>query len=127
MGTLVPPEWESSLEGAEPSKGRISGATKIRNLYSIDSKKQTGVECMSWFLLCVHLSTFRVSLCALGVLLGLFVFTWVFGLLAVYGQPFRSPLPQLFESVFAILYATMGGFVFIIFCLNSKVGSQPEV
>lgn len=47
--------------------------------------------------------------------MALLLLTWVFGLLAVYSHKF-------FEYAFAILYATLGVFVFIVLCLNSKVG-----
>ena len=56
-----------------------------------------------------------MSLCVSVVVMALLLLTWVFGLLAVYSHKF-------FEYAFAILYATLGVFVFIVLCLNSKVG-----
>lgn len=55
------------------------------------------------------------------VLLGFYIVAWLFGLLAVYGNEFSDSASQAFEYIFAILYATMGVFIFIIMTLNSKV------
>ena len=69
----------------------------------------------------------RMSLCISVVLLVMFTTTWVFGLLAVYGNDFSSTVSQSSEYAFAILYATMGVFVFIVMCLNSKVSHFTPV
>ena len=110
--TLVPPGWAPSLVETEQGQCQPQLQLWLSDTTWIPCTSESGGIFPS----------LRASLCVSGVLLGLFVFTWVLGLLAVYGQPFKSPLPQLFESGFAILYATMGGFVFIVFCLNNKVG-----
>ena len=99
--------------------GATTGRGRARSVPAAAVVVQYSMESMDRVVFSLSL---RASLCVSGVLLGQFVFTWVLGLLAVYAQPFATPLPQLFESGFAILYATMGGFAFIVFCLNSKVG-----
>ncbi len=66
----------------------------------------------------------RMSLSISALLLAFYIMTWLFGLLAIYGNEFSDSASQTLESIFAILYATMGVFVFIVMTLNSKVATS---
>ena len=67
---------------------------------------------------------FSMSRHHLGILLAVFflyLLTWGAGLLTIYGYVFPDPARIILEMVFAIAYTVLGGFIFIVLCLNKKV------